>query len=165
MIMRALIVIFIVMRLSAFSQTQDSQIGKDSICTKLLNQLIIDQINYERSRVGKPALKISKVLMSESKLHNDWMIKSNKYEHSHYSRGENIEVISSNSEVTYLKLAKEIVQGWMNSKGHRENILNSEYSHIGAAANFYSKEQSKFISPTVVYYLIKSTTLFYYSEK
>ena len=27
--------------------------------------------------------------------------------------------------------AQEVVQGWMNSAGHRANIMNGSYTHIG----------------------------------
>lgn len=33
-------------------------------------------------------------------------------------------------------LAKEIVDGWMESPGHRENILNTEYSRIGIGVSY-----------------------------
>lgn len=32
---------------------------------------------------------------------------------------------------SYLSMAKEIVKGWMNSPGHKENILYANYSHLG----------------------------------
>ena len=50
----------------------------------------------------------------------------------------------SESGVTYLrageniasgqKSASEVVNAWMNSPGHRANILNSSYSRIGSAS-------------------------------
>jgi len=38
---------------------------------------------------------------------------------------------------TYRTLAIEIVNNWMNSPGHRENILNSNYTHIGVGDCIY----------------------------
>ncbi len=29
------------------------------------------------------------------------------------------------------KSADEVVKGWMNSPGHRENIMNANFTHIG----------------------------------
>ena len=37
-------------------------------------------------------------------------------------------------------LAKQIVDGWMNSKGHRENILNPQYDRIGVGVEINSDE-------------------------
>jgi uncharacterized protein YkwD len=38
---------------------------------------------------------------------------------------------------TYLGLAKEAVNMWMNSSGHRANILNSNFKYLGAGAAHY----------------------------
>jgi len=38
---------------------------------------------------------------------------------------------------TYLSLAKAVVDQWMHSKGHRENILNSHYVYLGCGAAHY----------------------------
>ncbi|MBK8442890.1 MAG: CAP domain-containing protein [Sphingobacteriales bacterium] len=32
---------------------------------------------------------------------------------------------------TYEEIAKEMVAGWMDSKGHRENLLNKKFTHAG----------------------------------
>ena len=50
---------------------------------------------------------------------------------------------------TYLSLAKAVVEQWMNSKGHRENILNSHYVFLGCSvahyrdANFHNMDRFK----------------------
>ncbi len=46
----------------------------------------------------------------------------NNYGVYYYSAGENIAVSSD---------ADEVVELWMNSSGHRENIMNPSYTHIG----------------------------------
>jgi uncharacterized protein YkwD len=38
---------------------------------------------------------------------------------------------------TYLSLAKVLLDQWMNSKGHRENILNHHYTFLGCGAAHY----------------------------
>ncbi|MBN2536216.1 MAG: hypothetical protein JXB88_25265 [Spirochaetales bacterium] len=38
---------------------------------------------------------------------------------------------------TYLGFAKEVLNQWMNSPGHRANILNSKYTYLGAGASHY----------------------------
>lgn len=38
---------------------------------------------------------------------------------------------------TYIGLAKGVVRAWMNSPGHRENILNSKYKYMGAGCKHY----------------------------
>jgi len=38
---------------------------------------------------------------------------------------------------TYQSLAEEIVDGWMNSQGHRTNILSRSYSHLGVGSGLF----------------------------
>lgn len=38
---------------------------------------------------------------------------------------------------TYVSLARELLEGWMNSPGHRKNILNPAALSLGAGAAFY----------------------------
>lgn len=42
------------------------------------------------------------------------------------------------------KSAEEVVDGWMNSEGHRENILNPDFTHIGVGyeenGNYWTQE-------------------------
>ena len=43
---------------------------------------------------------------------------------------------------TYLEFAKEVVTGWMNSPGHRKNILNSNFTYLGCGCANYEKQES-----------------------
>lgn len=38
---------------------------------------------------------------------------------------------------TYLSFAKEVVRLWMNSPGHRQNILNPQFTKLGCGASVY----------------------------
>lgn len=42
---------------------------------------------------------------------------------------------------TYLDLADTVVQQWMNSPGHRKNILGINYNYLGVGAAFYRKKE------------------------
>lgn len=59
----------------------------------------------------------------------EYMARKNRLKHDdlHHSRfgylGENIACGQGS--------VKEVMEDWMQSKGHRENILNSDYTHIG----------------------------------
>ena len=45
--------------------------------------------------------------------------------------GENIAYSEYDDSYTYLEIAKDIVEMWMNSPLHRENLLNPTYFEIG----------------------------------
>ena len=42
---------------------------------------------------------------------------------------------------TYWSLASLLVEGWMNSSGHRRNILNPEYKYLGCGAWPYNNPE------------------------
>jgi uncharacterized protein YkwD len=41
---------------------------------------------------------------------------------------------------TYHEFAKEVVDGWMNSPGHRANILNPDFVYLGCGCEKYEKQ-------------------------
>ena len=42
----------------------------------------------------------------------------------------------------YVEMAKYVVEGWMNSPGHRANILNSDYHYLGCGCAPYEDSKS-----------------------
>ena len=134
------------------SQTANSKIGHDSINTKLLNELVINQINKERLNYGISKLEKSNTLYIKTKLHNDWLIKTGRFEHSKSTLGENIERISCLDTITYHTLSKIIVLSWMNSHGHKYNILNSVFKSISISCGVLTKDQTlkKYLYPNEV---------------
>ncbi|TGN04992.1 CAP domain-containing protein [Leptospira bandrabouensis] len=42
---------------------------------------------------------------------------------------------------TYLSLAKSVVETWFNSPSHRKNILNPEFTYMGAGTYFYKDKK------------------------
>ncbi|MBA4541459.1 hypothetical protein H1164_00855 [Thermoactinomyces daqus] len=101
---------------------------------------VVDLVNQERAKYGLPALKIDSKLsrMARDKAqdmhdkhyfdHNSPTYGSpfdmmNKYGIQYNSAGENIAMGQPTPQ--------EVVKDWMNSKGHRENILNKDFNYIG----------------------------------
>lgn len=87
---------------------------------------IITRTNAERARYGLPALAIDPALQTQARNHTAWMTNNRTLQHSFAPVGENIGVGQRSSQ--------EIVTAWMNSSGHRANILNGGYHRIGASA-------------------------------
>lgn len=152
------------------SQTVNSKIGHDSINTKLLNELVINQINKERVIRKISPLTFSKAAYFAAKLHNDWLIESNKFEHSKNGVIEIVESTYCFDTMTYDYLSKFIVKTWMDSPGHRANILDVTFKYLGVSINDYSKIQN---SKTYLYpaetitnttFLIKATCVFNWTD-
>ena len=103
-------------------------------------QQVLQLTNQERAKYGVPALKLdvelSKVAREKSRDmqakgyfdHNSPTYGSpfdmmKKFGISYRSAGENIAMGQQSPQ--------EVVTAWMNSEGHRKNILNASYTHIG----------------------------------
>jgi uncharacterized protein YkwD len=86
---------------------------------------IVHFTNLERTRRGLRPLAVCPRLMGTARRHCSWMCSSRSLTHG---RGvaENIAMGQSGSV--------DAVNGWMNSSGHRANMLSSKYSRIGVAA-------------------------------
>ncbi|MBX7168372.1 MAG: CAP domain-containing protein [Pirellulales bacterium] len=90
-----------------------------------VEQNIIAQVNSERARYGRPPLAISFGLMDSARRHCSWMASRRSLQHTSAGVAENIAMGQTDSQ--------QAVQAWMNSSGHRANILGG-YSQVGAAA-------------------------------
>ncbi|MEA1852722.1 CAP domain-containing protein [Cytobacillus sp. FSL W7-1323] len=103
-------------------------------------QQVLDLTNKERANAGLPALKLDVELSKVAREKSRDMQAKGYFDHnsptygspfdmmkqfgiSYTSAGENIAQGQQTPE--------EVVQAWMNSQGHRENILNSSYTHLG----------------------------------
>jgi len=87
---------------------------------------VIDHTNAERARYGLPALEVDDELMESARGHATWMTLNQTVQHTRQPLAENIAMGQRSSQ--------EVVQCWMNSSGHRANILNAGHRRIGVAA-------------------------------
>jgi len=107
-------------------------------------------VNIERAKAGLPALTIDASLSKIATAKADDMVKNNYFAHnsptygdpwdmakhfgySYRSFGENIAMGQSTPE--------SVVDDWMNSSGHKANILNKGYTHIGVGIAKNAKGQ------------------------
>ncbi|WP_442853211.1 CAP domain-containing protein [Bacillus sp. EB01] len=103
-------------------------------------QQVIDLTNVQRQQNGLPPLQADTQLSGVAQRKSLDMAQNNYFSHtsptygspfdmmrdfgvSYRTAGENIAVGQ--------RSAQEVVQAWMNSEGHRRNILNREFTHIG----------------------------------
>ncbi|MHC4398884.1 MAG: CAP domain-containing protein [Planctomycetota bacterium] len=87
---------------------------------------IITFTNAERTRRGLHELEVNTDLVNSARKHCSWMTRNRTLRHAPQTVAENIAVGQKDS--------KSVVRTWMNSSGHRANILNRSYRKIGAAA-------------------------------
>ena len=87
---------------------------------------IVERTNHERVRRGLRPLILDLRLMRTARRHNGWMARSGAFQHGNYPVAENIAMGQQNSA--------QAMNSWMNSSGHRANILNASYNKIGVSA-------------------------------
>ena len=87
---------------------------------------IVSYTNDERARYGLPPLQVDPQLMETAREHASWMTRSGRLVHTMQAVAENIAMGQPHSH--------DAVQSWMNSSGHRANILNAAHRLIGVAA-------------------------------
>lgn len=101
-------------------------------------QQVVDLVNIERAKEGLGALTVDQNVAKAATIRaNEIQI---KFEHVRPDGSGFVTALKENG-VTYRgageniawgqKTPQEVVTGWMNSPGHRANIMNKNYVHIG----------------------------------
>jgi uncharacterized protein YkwD len=98
----------------------------DGVRLAAIEANIVSYTNQERARYGLPALKVDKELMATAREQAAWMTRNHAMMHTRRPVAENIAMGQPHSS--------DAVQAWMNSSGHRANILNPGHRRIGVAA-------------------------------
>jgi uncharacterized YkwD family protein len=103
-------------------------------------QQVIELTNRERARAGLPALKLDAQLSSVAQKKSEDMQQNHYFSHTSPTYGSPFDMMRDFG-VTYKTAGENIAQGqrtpqevvtaWMNSPGHRANILNRQFTHIG----------------------------------
>jgi uncharacterized protein YkwD len=86
---------------------------------------ILQRTNAERERHGLPPLVVDARLVQTARKHAFWMASAHTLQHAHGAWAENIAQGQTS--------ASHVVTCWMNSSGHRANILNRWHRRIGVA--------------------------------
>lgn len=111
-----------------------------------VEQAIFKKVNEERSKNGVSALSYNSTMEKYARIKSQDMGDNNYFSHtdlsgnyitakmkadgvSYNAWAENIAYIEGVSDPT--ALAQQFMTNWMNSEGHRQNILSTNYSSIG----------------------------------
>ncbi|WP_034672134.1 SH3 domain-containing protein [Ectobacillus panaciterrae] len=101
---------------------------------------VVELTNAERTKAGLPTLQIDMNLSKVARMKSEDMLKNNYFSHTSPTYGSPFDMMRSNG-ITYRsageniamgqRTPEEVVNAWMNSPGHRANILNNSFTHIG----------------------------------
>lgn len=101
---------------------------------------VIRLVNVERAKVGRSALSENKELTNLARLKSQDFINKNYFSHTSPTYGSPFDMmkkygISYTSAAENIaagqRTAAEVMNSWMNSTGHKANILNSTFNQIG----------------------------------
>ena len=103
-------------------------------------QRVVELVNVERSKAGLKPLQADGELSKVAKLKSEDMRDNNYFSHTSPTYGSPFSMMRAEG-ISYRTAGEniaagqdtpdEVVNAWMNSSGHRANILNESYTHIG----------------------------------
>lgn len=100
---------------------------------------LLTLLNQERSKYGLPRLQLDTTLSDLARTKSQDMVANRYFSHVSPTLGSPAQMLARNG-VRYTQFAENIAQGsdasrihamWMNSAGHRANILNPAFTHVG----------------------------------
>ncbi|MBY7142724.1 hypothetical protein KFZ56_06465 [Virgibacillus sp. NKC19-3] len=122
------------------NQEQQNQDQEQSQELSQFEQEVVELTNQEREKHGLRPLEIDTELSEVARDKSQDMAQNNYFSHDSPTHGSPFDMMQSYG-VDYStageNIAKgqttpeQVVNGWMNSDGHRANILNEDFTHIG----------------------------------
>ncbi|WP_439875434.1 CAP domain-containing protein [Bacillus mycoides] len=116
-------------------------------------QRVVELTNAERAKQGLTALQIDTELSKVARIKSEDMQKNNYFDHNSPTYGSPFDMMKKFG-ISYTsageniaqgqRTPEEVVQAWMNSAGHRANILNNSFTHIGVgyveSGNYWTQQ-------------------------
>ncbi|WP_181347522.1 CAP domain-containing protein [Thalassobacillus sp. CUG 92003] len=111
-----------------------------------LQTQVIELTNAEREKQGLDPLKASKEVSKVAQAKSKDMAKNDYFSHTSPTYGSPFDMlkdfgvdytVAAENIAAGQQTPEEVVKGWMNSPGHRKNIMNRSVTHIGVG---YAKE-------------------------
>jgi uncharacterized YkwD family protein len=105
---------------------------------------VVELTNQERAKNGLPALKIDTELSKVAREKSNDMKAKNYFSHTSPTYGSPFDMMkqfgidyraAGENIAMGQRTPEEVVKAWMNSEGHRKNILSSNFTHIGVGHN------------------------------
>jgi len=116
----------LVMMTATFAGVESNPVDKTpDVEIRAIEAEIVAYTNEQRKRYGLEPLEVDPLLLKSARKHTQWMTNTRQLVHG----GGVAENIAMGQPDT-----KGAIRAWMNSSGHRANILNPRYRRIGVAS-------------------------------
>ena len=103
------------------------------------HQELLNQVNQERNQAGVKTLRLNSTLSIAAQKHAENMIATETFEHT--INGKSVGDRATEAGYNWGRIGENIASGqdsvtmvmttWMNSTGHRKNILKAEFEELG----------------------------------
>lgn len=134
------LVVLLILISAGFSQTESAAVAQVShqqndVSATQYAQRVLVLVNYERHKANLPALTLSTDLTQATMVRANEITK--RFAHTRPNGQSCFTVIKNKGRILGENIAagqrspEEVVIAWMNSKGHRENILNPKFKEMG----------------------------------
>jgi uncharacterized protein YkwD len=125
----------------AFAATAGTPKTTAAVDTAAYEVEVVKLTNVERAKKGCPALRIDDRLTQAARAHSADMVKAGFFDHTgsngstfvarEVAAGYPKKGASAENIAWGYRTPKDVVTGWMNSSGHRANILNCSSIAVG----------------------------------
>jgi uncharacterized YkwD family protein len=135
------------------AQAEATATSESSYSLSAYEQKVVDLTNQERAKNGLPALKVDVTLSKMARDKSQDMSTNHYFSHTSPTYGSPFDMMKKYG-ITYSyageniamgqRTPEEVVTAWMNSDGHRKNILSPNFTSIGvgyvADGNYWTQE-------------------------
>lgn len=135
------------------TETQPTTTTQTTSALSVYEQKVVDLTNQERAKNGLPALKVDVTLSKMAREKSRDMSANGYFSHTSPTYGSPFDMMKKYG-ISYRyageniamgqRTPEEVVKAWMNSEGHRKNILSPNFNYIGvgyvAQGNYWTQE-------------------------
>lgn len=135
------------------TETQPTATTQSTSALSVYEQKVVDLTNQERAKNGLPALKVDLTLSKMAREKSRDMSANGYFSHTSPTYGSPFDMMKKYG-ISYRyageniamgqRTPEEVVKAWMNSEGHRKNILSPNFNYIGVGyvseGNYWTQE-------------------------
>lgn len=120
---------------------------ENTVAERSVAQQVLDLCNQERAAVGAPPLTMDVEAERAAKAHSNDMVQRGYFDHvsaEGWTPGDRLRATGAGNYVgsgeniaAGQQSPAEVMQAWMTSPGHRANILNPDFTHLGVGVVIY----------------------------
>lgn len=129
---------------------ENSEVVNAKVVYSPMESEIISLVNAHRTSMGLSALSTLNLVSGVADGHTDYMIEAGAISHDNFAERAQILMEQAGAKtvgenVAYgFNTAEGVVNGWLNSDGHRKVIENPDYTHFGISTDSNTENRNYF---------------------